>query len=159
MLENRGGRVVAVGSIAHNYSSLDESDVDFSRRRRASLVYGNAKRFLMYSLYPLFENSRAALAVTHPGITFTNITAHYPKPVFALIKHPMKVIFMKPRRAALSILRGVFESTESFTWIGPSSFGIWGLPKKTLLKTADGTERSRIAEIADKLFSDMNSLS
>ncbi len=158
-LNMRGGRVVAVGSIAHNYSSLDESDVDFSTRTRASLVYGNAKRFLMYSLYPLFEGGRATLSVTHPGITFTNITAHYPKLVFALIKHPMKVIFMKPRRAALSVLRGVFEPTESFSWIGPRYFGIWGLPKKRELKTARENERTRIAKIADKLYTEMANLS
>ena len=110
VLRERGGRVVAVGSIAHNYSETDPADVDFSSRTRASRVYGNAKRYLMFSLYGLFENeSNVSLAVCHPGITFTNITAHYPKAVFAIIKNPMKVIFMKPERACLSIVRGVFE--------------------------------------------------
>jgi len=152
MLDKRCGRVVVVGSIAHDYSKIDTEDVDFSHRTRASLVYGNAKRYLMYSLYPLFEDGRAALAVTHPGITFTNITAHYPKLVFALIKHPMKLIFMKPRKAALSILRGLFDKTESFTWIGPRCFNVWGIPKKSGLKSASPVEREKIAEIADKLY-------
>ena len=106
----------------------------------------------MYSLYPLLESSRASLAVTHPGISFTGITAHYPKLIFALIKYPMKCIFMKPRKASLSVLRGVFEKTESGTWIGPAWFDIWGKPKKKTLRSADEKERKRIAAAADMIY-------
>lgn len=159
MLEARSGRVVVVGSIAHSYSHIDESDIDFSTRTRASLVYGNAKRYLMYSLYPLFEKSRVQLAITHPGITFTNITAHYPKLIYALIKHPMKIIFMKPVRASLSILRGMFVNTESYSWIGPRCFNIWGLPKKKTLASAKSAEREKIRNIADRLYAELDKLS
>ena len=41
-LENKGGRIVAVGSIAHTYSKTDPQDVDFSTRNQANLAYGNA---------------------------------------------------------------------------------------------------------------------
>ena len=34
-IRSRGGRVVAVGSIAHRYSVSDASDVDFSARRKS----------------------------------------------------------------------------------------------------------------------------
>ena len=95
-LRAKKGMAVAVGSIAHNYSKTDERDIDFRKRSASSKVYGNAKRFLMYSLYELFKNEKeASLSIVHPGITFTNITAHYPKLIFAVIKHPMKIIFMK----------------------------------------------------------------
>ena len=47
-IAQRGGRVVAVSSIAHNYSKIDENDVDFSCVKAASKVYGNAKRYLTY---------------------------------------------------------------------------------------------------------------
>ena len=152
-LEERGGRVVAVGSIAHRYSKTDPCDIDFSNRRAASRVYGNAKRYLMFSLFELFENSkRASLAVTHPGITFTNITAHYPKLIFALIKHPMKLIFMKPRRAALSILRGVFEPCEHSEWIGPRVFDIWGMPVRKRLRGVSPEECKHIARAADEAY-------
>ena len=157
-LNYKDGRVIVVGSIAHNYSKTDKNDVDFSTRKKASLVYGNAKRYLMYSLYPLFDNTPALLAVTHPGITFTGITAHYPKLIFAIIKHPMKVIFMKPRRAALSILRGLFESTDKNEWIGPRILGIWGLPKKSVLKTCDESEAARIAAQADEIYRSVGSI-
>ena len=35
-LRDRGGRVLVVGSIAHNYSVIDEDDVDFATRKQAS---------------------------------------------------------------------------------------------------------------------------
>jgi NAD(P)-dependent dehydrogenase (short-subunit alcohol dehydrogenase family) len=53
---SRGGKIVAVSSIAHNYSKIDVSDVDFSTRSASSLVYGNAKRFLTLSLYSFFQD-------------------------------------------------------------------------------------------------------
>ena len=153
-VEKKGGRVVAVGSIAHNYSKIDERDIDFSTRSKSSLVYGNAKRFLMFSLYGLFEGSEG-LAITHPGITFTNITAHYPPLIFAIIKHPMKVIFMKPSVACLSILRGLFEHTGKNEWIGPKVFNVWGMPKKKVLRTCDDTEAEKICAVAEDIFQKM----
>ena len=151
-LDKRGGRVVVVGSIAHNYSKTDLQDIDFSTRKRASLVYGNAKRFLMFSLYPLFKGKKSSLAVTHPGITLTGITSHYPKFIFALIKHPMKVIFMPPRIAALSVIKGIFENTNNNEWIGPAIFNVWGKPKKKLLTTCKENEAKMIQETAEALY-------
>ena len=157
-LKERKGRVTVVGSIAHNYSETDESDVDFSTRKQASKVYGNAKRYLMFSLYELFKSEDAVkLSVTHPGITFTNITSHYPKLVFALIKHPMKVIFMKPKKAALSIVKGLYDSTEYHTWIGPRIFGIWGLPRKKKLSTASVSESERIHITSNYIYEKLKS--
>lgn len=153
MLRARRGRVVVVGSIAHRYSHIDENDIDFSTRKAASKVYGNAKRYLMFSLYELFRHEKeASLAVTHPGITLTGITAHYPKPIFAIIKYPMKVIFMKPKKAALSILLGVFERTGEREWLGPRVFDVWGLPKKKRLRSCSQAEQVRIAELAEQVF-------
>lgn len=152
-LKEKEGRVVVVGSIAHNYSETDFGDIDFHTRKPASKVYGNAKRYLMFSLYELFKNEyKVILSVTHPGITFTNITAHYPKLIFAVIKHPMKVIFMKPKTAALSVLKGVFEKTEYHEWIGPRFFGIWGYPKKSKLHTCSQAESRKISKSAEGLY-------
>jgi len=158
VLRERGGRVIVVGSVAHNYSKTDPADVDFSTRKKASLVYGNAKRYLMFAMHELFREEREAhLAVTHPGITFTNITAHYPKLIFAVIKHPMKVIFMKPKAACLSILWGMFRKTEYGCWIGPRLFDVWGSPAVRELHTASAEERQRIYETAERIYSGMRS--
>ena len=139
--------MVIVGSIAHNYSKSDSRDVDFSARQQSSLVYGNSKRYLMFVLNELFKNeSCVGFAITHPGITFTNITNHYPKLIYAIIKTPMKVIFPPPKRACLSILKGVFEDTGDREWIGPRLFGIWGKPKKTRLRTVGSSELEYFAK-------------
>lgn len=151
------GRVVVVGSVAHNYSKTDENDIDFFTRKKASLVYGNAKRYLMFSsLHLAHDNPDVGFAVTHPGITFTNITAHYPKLIFAIIKHPMKVIFMKPKKAALSIVEGMFTDTKGYEWIGPRIFNVWGNPKKQTLNTCSKAECERIYNNANKIYNDIN---
>lgn len=152
-LESRKGRVVVVGSIAHNYSKIDEKDIDFSGRTKASLVYGNAKRYLMLSMLELMkEHPDVTLSITHPGITFTNITNHYPKLVFAIIKHPMKVIFMPPKHAAISIVQGIFDETTCYQWIGPRFFHIWGKPSKKTLRTCKAKEIKTIYDIAKQIY-------
>lgn len=154
ILRQRRGQVLAVGSIAHNYSETDPEDVDFSTRTASSKVYGNAKRHLMFSLYEMFKNEQdVRLSVVHPGITFTNITAHYPKVIFAIIKHPMKVIFMKPQKAALCTIAGLFEPTNYHEWIGPRWFNVWGLPRKKRLKTCTPAESQRIGRTAEGILS------
>ena len=153
-LQAREGKIVAVGSIAHTNSPTDPSDIDFSRREKSSLVYGNSKRFLMYALYELFEG-RPGLAVTHPGITLTNISAHHPPLIFKLIKGPMKIIFMHPHKASLSILRGVFENCGKYEWIGPRWFDIWGLPRKRQLNSCTPEEAAWIFETAERIFSEI----
>ena len=144
-LRERGGRVVIVGSIAHNYSRSDKNNLDFKSVKADSKVYGNAKRYLQFALWELFRNeNKVTLAVTHPGITFTNITAHYPKWLFAIIKYPMKIIFMPPRVAALSVLSGFFETTKQSEWLGPWLFSVWGRPRKSRLNTASASEKKEI---------------
>lgn len=158
-LRTRNGRVIVVGSIAHRYSETDPHDIDFSTRKQASKVYGNAKRYLMFALYELFRKEReVALAVTHPGITFTNITAHYPPWLFAIIRHPMKVIFMKPKTACLSILRGVYEACDDCEWIGPRLFDVWGSPKKRVIRAVSKDERCRIGNSAETVYQQLRSL-
>lgn len=151
----RGGRVIAVGSIAHDYSKSDAQDEDFSARTRASLVYGNAKRHLMAAFFDLAARGES-VAVTHPGISFTGITAHYPKLIFALIRYPMKLIFMKPEKAALSILEGLFTSTAASEWIGPCLFNVWGKPKKQRIKTIRPEEYTRLAAVAEGLWNTLS---
>ncbi len=153
-IKNKGGRVVIVGSIAHNYSKVDLGDIDFSTRSAASKVYGNAKRYLMFSAMRLeyAEN----VSITHPGIAVTNITAHYPKVIYAIIKYPMKLIFMHPRKACLPILCGLFESCGENEWIGPRVFNVWGAPKKQTLNTAAKEEQKSICDIAEKIYNKLN---
>jgi NAD(P)-dependent dehydrogenase (short-subunit alcohol dehydrogenase family) len=151
ILRKRGGKVIAVGSIAHRYSKTDPLNLDFADKSRSSLIYGNAKRHLMFSLYELFKSeAETSLAVVHPGITFTGITAHYPNLIFAIIKHPMKVIFMSPKKASLSILYAMHKDLDSGCWVGPGIFNIWGKPKISKLKEISEKEKKIILETSAK---------
>lgn len=153
-LRTKNGTVAVMGSIAHRYSATDANDIDFSLRKQASLVYGNAKRYLMFALDELFKyEDKVSLAIVHPGITFTNITAHYPKLIFAVIKHPMKVIFMKPKKAALCVIKGISSPSGCGYWIGPRFFDVWGSPKKKKLNSCTSNEQERIYEIAKIIYS------
>lgn len=153
-IKARGGKVVAVGSIAHNYSKIDVTDVDFATRKAPSKIYGNAKRYLMYSLWSL-EEYRDTINVAHPGIAVTNITSHYPKLIYAIIKYPMKIIFMNPKKASLSILYGLFTDTKRNEWIGPRVFDVWGLPRKKILKTCSQEEAQKISELSQKILKEI----
>lgn len=150
-IKDRGGRIIAVGSIAHRYSETDDNDYDFSLRSASSLAYGNAKRRLMYSFAELGDGAYIA----HPGITFTNITAHYPKLIFAIIKHPMKVIFMKPRSACLSIVKAMFADIEPKCWVGPRFFDIWGRPSIKPLGRINEAEQEKISAFAETCYNEM----
>lgn len=152
-IETKGGRIVVTGSIAHRYSTTDLNDFDFKKRKKPSLVYGNAKRFLMFSLYKLFEDRQELLSIVHPGITFTGITNHYPKFIFSLIKHPMKIIFMKPKKACLSTVEGINKYTPYSHWMGPCVFDIWGSPKLSKIKT-DKKEIEQIFKKAEEIYNE-----
>ena len=147
------GLVVAVGSIAHRYAKSDGSDVDFRTRCHCNLVYGNAKRYLMAGLWELFAGEeRVRLAVVHPGITCTEITAHYPPWLYAIIRRPMQWIFMPPRKAALSLLAGLFQPCGSNEWIGPWLFDVWGMPCHRRVKSIPPAECAAIHERAESIW-------
>lgn len=152
-LSQRQGRVVAVGSVAHNYSKTREKDIDFSNEKSAAKTYGNAKRYLTFSLLELSKREKdVSFSVTHPGVTFTNITAHYPPLIFAIIKHPMKIIFPPPKKATNCIVEGIFTKTPAHSWIGPRLFNVWGKPKLKVLNTATQKEIDDIFHTAEKIY-------
>lgn len=143
---------VTLGSIAHNYSKLDKTDIDFSNRTKHSLIYGNSKRFLMFSLYELFKDRNVGLSIVHPGVTLTNMTNHYPKYINWLVKLGIKLFFPSPQKAILSIIKGTCERCDYHEWIGPKVFSIWGLPKKSKLDTCTVEESKEIFAIAEELY-------
>ena len=152
-LKKKNGKVIALGSIAHTYSKTDCTDIDFKKRKESEKVYGNSKRFLMFSLLELFKNEKdVSCSIVHPGITFTNITAHYPKLLFAIIKYPMKIIFMKPKKASLCVIKGMLCDTQYDEWIGPRFFNVWGLPKTKKLDTCEQKERKFIFNTSEEIY-------
>ena len=151
-LSKSNGKVITVGSIAHKYSKINIADVDFSKCKTDSKTYGNAKRFLMFSLFELLKQHNISYAVAHPGITLTNITRNYPKIIKAIIKYPMKILFLKPEAACKSISQALFKNCKYGYWIGPKIFNIWGKPAESKIKTFTKTESEQIYDIAEKIY-------
>lgn len=147
--------VVLVGSIANYYSNVDYNDIDFRNKTASSLVYGNSKRYAMYAHFELFKSfPQKHLAITHPGITLTRITDHFPKWIFPVMKPIMRVVFMNPKKATLSILQGLFKETKPYFWIGPAIFNIWGKPKIQKIKKADNAEVEFIYKTAEEIYNE-----
>lgn len=153
-LRKKNGKVIAVGSLAHMMVKISESDIEYLNCKNGEKVYGNSKRFLMFSLYELFKNERkVSLSIVHPGITYTNLMTNYPKWISKIIKYPMKLIFMSPEKASLSVIKGIFEKCNPYEWIGPRFFNIWGMPQKTLLKPVSQEESAIIDEFTEQIIS------
>ena len=148
----KNSKIVVVGSIAHDYSKANFNDIQKLKTKKSSIAYGNSKRFLMASMQKLLENHPVKLSVVHPGITLTQMTSHYPFFINWLVKIGIKIFFPKPEKACLSILSGVFNSTETNEWIGPKKHNVWGYPKKQKLKTISTDEASKIFFEAEKIY-------
>ena len=151
VLNLRNGKIVVVGSIAHSYSKIDVHDIDFSKQKKSSKVYGNAKRFLMFSLMKLLEKANCKLSIVHPGVTLTNMTNHYPKAINWLVKIGIKLVFPSTKKACLSLIDGIFCNTNIHEWIGPKVFNVWGFPRFQKLKI-NSSEIDEIFKIAENLF-------
>ena len=148
-----GSKVVAIGSVAHKNSKIDEKDIDFSTYKQISKTYGNSKRFLMFAWHELFKNNdKVSLSIVHPGVTLTNISNHYPKAISWLVMFVLKIAFPKPKQAILSIFKGCYTPCKYNHWIGPSIFDVWGKPKQSKLKDCKEEERKKIFDYAENMY-------
>ena len=150
-LKKNGGKAIAVGSIAHRYSHADVDDIDFARCEKASRAYGNAKRYLMYAFFKMRQRGEPVV-VAHPGITVTGMTSHYPEKLYKIIKYPMKVIFMRPKVACLSIFYSLFVTPLDRFWIGPAILDIWGWPEVSELRSCGSEEYEFISETMQEIL-------
>ena len=152
--ENKSGikHVVAMGSIAHKWAKYRQDDIDYSNEKDANKIYGNAKKFLIYSLFHLAEKyPKIDFCPAHPGITLTGMTGHYPKWINWLVKGCMKLIFPPPRKACRSVLCALNERCEFMQWVGPHIFNVYGKPKKQKLRHKQ-EEYDKIIEEIEKRF-------
>lgn len=146
------GKIVAVSSIAHNYSKIDENDIDFSSRKKHRKVYGNAKRFLTFALMEYCKKENINLSVVHPGLTLTEMTNHYHKAINWLVKAFIGLFCPSTEKASLSLIKGVFDTTNHHEWIGPPFLQVYGKPKKIKLRTCCEKESEKLYQIAEEIY-------
>ena len=147
-LQARGGRLVAVGSIAQSLSRFDPKNPE-KQNALPAVAYGNAKRCLSIALSRLFDDKNS-LSLVHPGISPTGITSGYPRVIRALIKYPMKLIFMSPKKASECVLFGIYCPTGGEEWICPRVLGIWGRPKAARMRACAPKEADALASWIQK---------
>lgn len=157
-LEGAGkAKVIVVSSLAHKFARYDQNDVDYSTNTDDQKIYGNSKRFIMFSLMKLLQNnSKVDLAIVHPGISYTNLMKNFPKFISKIIALPMKLIFNSPKKSSLSLIKGIFTKLDYCEWLGPKIFSIWGMPKRKKLKSCDEQEIQKIYQKAEEIYQKIN---
>ena len=153
VLRSRHAKVIAVGSIAYRYSETDPQDPDFTNREGCAIPYGNSKRYLMAALSELLEDEPdIEFVLTHPGVAFTRMSAHYPAEVYRVLKHPLQKILAKPEDAVESLYAAFVKPVPKGFWVGPELFDTWGKPTVKPVTGISKAEREQIFQTAEKLF-------
>lgn len=158
LLEKGGkAKVIVVSSLAHKFAQYDENDVDYSGNTDDQKIYGNSKRFVMFSLMRLLkDNDKVDLSIVHPGISYTNLMKNFPKFISKIIELPMKLVFNSPKKSSLSIIKGIFGEHGYCEWFGPKIFSIWGMPKRKRLKSCSPEEIEKIFVKAEEIYQEIN---
>jgi len=131
---NSESKVIVTSSIASNFVKGDCINFDFKNELDKIKIYGATKRILNYSLNYIKHEIFKEVVIAHPGISATSIFGKSHSKLFMKIIFPiMKVLFIKPEKASLSIIYGMFNEVPFGYQIGPKVFSIWGCPKPSKL--------------------------
>ena len=61
---------------------------------------------------------------------------------------------MKPRTAALSIVKALFCDTGDNAWFGPALFDVWGKPRLLRLRV-NPEEREFVASVSERILEEI----
>ena len=118
-------------------------------------AYANSKRTLTLAMYGLSSHypSSFALAMAHPGISYTGILSGYNPIIRRLVKWPMKLIFISPEKAARSIVHAIINGTQNGLWWScPRILGVWGNPCRRRFKKPEESEIKAVHDEAERVF-------
>lgn len=131
--------VVNTGSISYHYHKVCFEDIQGLSIKSKTRRYGMIKRLMMAYTLSLQEEGRKVF-LAHPGISYTNLfnkkNHAYPVFFYYLVAPLMKILFMSPKKASLSLYYAAYLSNKiPFSyWIGPRGlFHSWGYPSKQKL--------------------------
>lgn len=119
--------------------------------------YALSKRLAMKALLAM-EEEGLPLSFAHPGVTTSDLFSPrnkaYPKWFYALVPPLMRIVFMDPEKASLSVALALSRKIEPGKWVGPRGFlHAWGYPKIYPYEKSIGNEKEnalllrRITEI------------
>lgn len=138
-------------SISYTFAHFKNEDLDYTKCNKINKVYGNSKKFLMLSLMEKYKNENR-VRLSHPGVTNTSLTSHYPKWINWLIVFGVKTLFPSNKNAARSILKAIELETPYMYWIGPRFINVYGKPKLLKLKGIKKEEIQKIYNSAEGIL-------
>ena len=132
-------KMIFVSSLAANFSAINFKDVQSLHCNNKMKVYAISKRYMMANILSIkneIEENTIDINIVHPGVCATELFTKSHSKLFNNIIYPlMKLIFHSPKKAALTIIKGVFTETKFNEWIIPGGlFGVWGYPKVKKMK-------------------------
>jgi len=148
LASNKRFKTIVVSSLSYKWNKIDMNDIDFSSRKKNTVIYGNSKRYLTISLMEELDN----LVICHPGIVKTKMTTNYHKLVRPFIKFFMTILFPSPKKACRNITLSLDLEPEKNTMFGPKVFNIWGKPKNKQIKDVKDYERDFVKQIANEIY-------
>ncbi len=157
--KQQNSKIVFVSSISFNKVKINFDDIDLKNETKNINTYANTKRWLTFYALEMAkflksENSNVSVTTCHPGITGTALmnpkNGTFSKITYRVCDIGQKILFPSPKKASLTELASINAKTDSFEWISPSIFNIWGYPKKTKLKIRH-FEPNQITECYNKI--------
>lgn len=131
--KNDNKKIIIMESISHRFYKIDFSDLMSLKTKNKTKVYARSKRLLVFHTLNKIRNG-SPIVLTHPGISATTLFSSekggFSKLFNKLIFPIMKIIFMHPRKAALSVIYSLYNDVNYGKQVGPRGlFHIWGYPK------------------------------
>ena len=132
-------KVVSVSSLTARYhlsnKDKDYRDVDsfgeyLNSINNKTRRYGLSKHLMMSSLNSLSDQ----IVFAHPGVSCTKLFSPknkaYGRLFYLFVPRLMNIVFMKPEKASLSLLKAsVLQKNSEDSWVGPRGlFHAWGYP-------------------------------
>jgi len=117
-------RIISLASLAHNWSDIQFSDINFSKKYSARKAYGQSKFACLMFAYELQRrltkhNYHAISVAAHPGASQSNLSQHMPKVLQWLA--PL-VCQSTADGAEPTLYAALKESLNGGEYIGPSGF-------------------------------------
>lgn len=118
----------------NNFESFENYSKYLNSIKNKTIKYGFSKHLLMQYLISLSNKFHYKVIFVHPGVSKTNLFSKknkaYGKAFYLFVPKMMDLIFMKPEKACLSILKAINEDNlKERLWIGPRGFlKFWGYP-------------------------------
>ena len=130
--------VVQTTSLSYKFTKLNFDDLEFINKKSKMKRYSNSKRLLTLASLEIQKSLQNSIILAHPGVSATGLfnasKGRFNKFFSSIIFPIMKLIFMKPEKAALSIALAPSFTYEKDSIIEPRGlFSVWGYPRKKVL--------------------------